>query len=171
MIRVDVLSDECDLANSGLGKPLDLRKDLVHGTGNFRAAGIGHDTERAELVATLLHGDESGNAAGADGRRTWRSEMIEFVVERKFGIDGFSPALGAREQLRQPMIALRPEYEIDGWSPADDLCAFGLRDTAGDGDDDAPAFGRGGFFEAPYAGTLGIDLLGCLLADVGRVWE
>ncbi len=98
-----------------------------------------------------------------------RGELIELVVERKFGIDRLVAALGARQQLRQAMIALRPEHEIDRRRAADDLLALGLRDAAGDGDDEAAAFGRGRLFQAAHAAKLGIDFFRRLLADVAGV--
>ena len=41
---------------------------------------------------------------------------------------------GARQQLRQMMIALRADHDVDHRRAADDLLAFGLRDAAGDRD-------------------------------------
>ena len=40
----------------------------------------------------------------------------------------------AFEQLRQMMIALRADHDVDHGRAADDLLAFGLRDAAGDRD-------------------------------------
>ena len=95
--------------------------------------------------------------------------MVEFVVDRKLGIDGLAVALGARQQFGQAVIALRPEHQIDRRRAADDFFALGLRDAAGDGDDDAPAFGGGRLFHAAHAAEFRIDLLGRLLADVAGV--
>ena len=60
--------------------------------------------------------------------------MVELVLDRKLGVDDLAVARGAREQVRQAVIGLRPDHEIDGRRAADDLLAFGLRDAAGDGD-------------------------------------
>ena len=95
--------------------------------------------------------------------------MIEFVVGGKLGIDGFAVARGARQQIGQAVIALRTEHEIDRRSAADDLLAFGLRDAAGDRDDETPACGGGRFLHAAHAAEFRIDLLGRLLADMAGV--
>ena len=77
--------------------------------------------------------------------------------------------LGALEHLRQPVIALRPDHQIDGGRAAHDLLAFGLRDAARDRDLDLAALLRGVLLEHAHAAELGIDLLGGLLADVAGV--
>ena len=81
MIGIDVLSDQRDFAHAGVRQPLDFGADLVDRAGGFRAARIGHDAERAELVAAFLHGDEGGDAARAGGGGARRGEMIELVVD------------------------------------------------------------------------------------------
>ena len=123
-----------DFAHAGVPQPLDLGGDLRRRAGGFRTARIGHDAERAELVAALLHGDEGGDAARTDRGAARRGEMIELVVDRKLGIDGLAVALGARQELRQAMIVLRSDHEIDRRRSPDDLFAFGLGDAAGDRD-------------------------------------
>ncbi len=60
--------------------------------------------------------------------------MVEFVVDRKFGVDRFAVARGARQQIGQAVIALRTEHQIDRRRAADDLFALGLRDATGDRD-------------------------------------
>ena len=95
--------------------------------------------------------------------------MVEFVVNRKLGVDRLDAALRAREQIRQAVIALRPDHEIDGWRAAKNLFAFSLCDAAGNRDGDAAPGGGGRFFQAAHTAELGIDLLGRLLADVAGV--
>ncbi len=68
-IGVDVLADERDLAHAGVDEPSRLGDDVGDGPRDLGAARIGHDAERAELVAAFLHGDEGGDAAGADRAR------------------------------------------------------------------------------------------------------
>src|SRR5215510_12351948 len=63
MIGVYILSDKRDLAHPGQGQALHFGGNLFDGPRNFTTARIGHDAESAELVATFLHGHESGNAA------------------------------------------------------------------------------------------------------------
>ena len=136
VIGIDVLSDQRDFAHAGVGQPLDLGHDLVDRAGGFGAARKRHDAERAELVAAFLHGDEGGDAARAHGGGARRGEVVELVVDGKLGIDGVAVALGARMQLRQAMIVLRSDHEIDRRRPADDFFALGLRHAAGDRDEE-----------------------------------
>ena len=66
VIGVDVLSEQRDLAHPGRREARDFVDDRANRTRNLRAAGVGHDAERAELVAALLDGHERGHAATAD---------------------------------------------------------------------------------------------------------
>ncbi len=59
--RIDVLPEQGDLAHAGIGQRLRLVDDLLERARHFRAPGIGDNTEGAELVATLLHGEEGGD--------------------------------------------------------------------------------------------------------------
>ena len=95
MIGVDVLSDQRDFAHACVREPFNLRHDFVHGPRGFGATRKRHDAERAELVAAFLYRDKSGDAARAHGGAARRGEMIELVVDRKFGIDRVAVALGA----------------------------------------------------------------------------
>ena len=52
---------------------------------------------------------------------------------------------------------------------ADDLCAFGLGDAAGDGDHPAAVQRPRAPLQLAQAAEFGIDLLGRLLADVAGV--
>ena len=169
VIGVDVLADQRDFAHAGRRQPLDFGDDLRHRPRNFRAARVGHDAEGAELVAAFLHGDESGDAARADRRRARRGEMIEFVVDRKFGVDGLAVARGARAAVPAGDDSSAGRTPDRPRAAADDLLALGLRDAAGDRDDDAAAFGGGRFLQAAHAAEFGIDLLGRLLADVAGI--
>ena len=169
MIGIHVLADEGDLAHAGIGQSLDLGADFGDRTGGFRAARIRHDTKRAELVAAFLHRDESGDAARAGRRRARRREMLEFVVDREFGVDGFAVAFGAREEFGQAVIVLRPDHEIDRRRPPYDLRAFGLRHAAGNRNENAPALGRCRFLQSAHAADLGIDLFRRFLAYVAGI--
>ncbi len=169
MIGVDVLSDQRDFANAGAGKPLDVGENLRNRPRCLHAARVGHDAEGAELVAAFLHGDESSRAARAHRRGTRRSQMIELVVDRKLGVDRAAVARGARQQIRQAVIALRADHEIDHGGAAENFCAFGLCHASGDSDGDAASAGGGFFLDPAHAAEFGIDLLGGLLADVAGV--
>ena len=168
VISVDVLAEQRDLADAGVGQALGLGDDPGDRTRHFGAARVGHDAERAELVAAFLHGDEGRHAALARRRTAWRCEVPELVLDRKFGVDCLA-LLGALQHVRQAVVALRPDHEIDRALTADDLGALGLRDAAGDGDFHVASLQRGFLLEHAHAAELGIDLLGRLLADVAGV--
>ena len=68
--------------------------------------------------------------------------MREFVLGGELGLDHALAGLGAGQQIRQAMIALRPEDQIDGLGTARDLLALGLGDAAGDADLEVPARSR-----------------------------
>jgi hypothetical protein len=104
----------------------------------FRAARIGHDAEGAELVAAFLHGEERAHRTGraARTRRAKGRQVVELVLGGELGVERARRARAAAI-IRQAVIALRPDDEIDAGRAADDLGAFGLRDAAGDGDQHA----------------------------------
>ncbi len=52
---VDVLAKQCDFLCASLNKIMRFIKYLIDGAGIFRAACIGHNAERTELVAALLY--------------------------------------------------------------------------------------------------------------------
>src|SRR5262249_59511731 len=130
---------------------------------------VGHDAERAELVAAFLHGDEGRYAARARRRAARKRQHVELVLDRKFGVDNGALALDALEQARQSVIALRPDHEIDRWRAADDFLAFGLGDAACYHDCQPTAFAGNRLLERADAAKLGIDLLRRLLANVAGV--
>ncbi len=70
-----------------------------------------------------------------------RRQLIELVLERKFGVDHGFAARDSREQIGQPMVALRSDHEIDRRRAADDLLAFRLGDAARHRDHQAAALG------------------------------
>jgi hypothetical protein len=75
----------------------------------------------------------------------------------------------AGEQLRQALIALRADHEVDRPGAADNLGTLGLRHAARDRDHHCAAFARRRLLEHAHAPEFGIDLLGRLLADVAGV--
>ena len=141
VIRVDVLPDQRDLAHAGAREVRHFGDDLLDRARNFRAARIGHDAEGAELVAAFLHGDESASrraraiaallGAGRNANLSSTGNSVSTIP--------VSCRSRAREQIRQAVIALRPDHEVDDRRAADDLRAFGLRDAARDRDRHAAA--------------------------------
>jgi hypothetical protein len=71
--------------------------------------------------------------------------------------------------LRQAVIGLRADDEIDHRRAADDLLALGLGNTAGDADHQVAAFGAALSRSLAQASELRIDLFGRLFADMAGV--
>src|SRR5438067_502965 len=92
-----------------------------------RAARIGHDAERAELVASLLHGHERRDAAMTDRVVARSFERIEFAFGGELGVDQLALARRPIEQGRQTVIVLRAHHEVDRGRPAQNLLALRLR--------------------------------------------
>ena len=114
------------------------RATLVHDGANrtrdLGAAGVGHDAERAELVAALLHGHERRDAAPADRAGRGLGQMVELVLGGEVGGDDAWPKARLAQKLRQAMIALRTDHDIDRGLAAQDFRPFGLGDATGDDD-------------------------------------
>ena len=169
VIGVDVLPDQRDLAHAIVGKPLHVFDDPGDRARDFGAARIGHHAEGAELVAAFLHGHERGDAAGADRGGLWCRQEAELVLDRKLRLQRAALLLRAGQQLRQVVIALRPDHDVDGRRAANDLGAFGLRDAAGHRDPHLAALARSLVLGDPQPPEFGIDLFGGLFADVAGV--
>ena len=71
--------------------------------------------------------------------------------------------------FRQMMIALRSDHDVYGRGAVDDLGAFCLRDAAGDRDLHLAACPCGLVLGDAEPSEFGINLFGCLLADVTGV--
>ena len=168
VVRVDVLADQRHLAHTSVGEVSHFFDDLLDRPRDFRAARVGHDAERTELVAAFLHGDEGGHAARARRRLARRGKEIELVLDRKLGLDR---AVLAREQIGQPVIALRADDQIDYRRAADDLRALRLRDAARHRHGHAPPVVGGVFLELAHPAELRIDLLGRLFPDMAGVQD
>ena len=166
VIGVDVLADQRDFAHARIGKPCDLGDDARDRPRHFDAARIGHDAERAELVAAFLHGDERRHTARADRIARRSLQHLELVLRRKLGVDDNFAARSAGDEIGQAMVALRSNHDVDVTRAPDDLLAFSLRDTARNRDHEAAAFARGGLFENAQPAELGIYFVGRLLTDV-----
>ena len=121
MIGIHVLPDQRHLAHAGIGQPLDLSDDLFNWPRNFSAARVRHHAKGAELVAAFLHCDEGGNAALGNRVPFGRSQSFKLVLDWKFGVDDFLAGLSARDHLRQAVIILRADHQIDRAGAADDF--------------------------------------------------
>ena len=169
VIGVDVLADQRDFAHAVVGEPQHVVDDLCDRTRYLGAPRIGHHAEGAELVASFLNGDEGGNAARANRIGLRRGQKAELVLDGEFGLDGAAIALRPRQQLRQMMVALRADDDVDHRGAADDFLAFRLRDAAGHRDVQRPAVAGGFILGEAQPAELRVDLLGGLFADVTGV--
>ena len=169
VIGIHVLPDECYLAHAGIGQPLDFGDDLFNWPRDFGSTCVGHYAKRAELVATFLYGDKSGNAALGDHVSFGCSQNVELVLDWKLGIDDFLAALSARDHGRQTVIILRADDQIDRAGAADDFFAFRLCDATGDYNHHAAAVPCRSLFHLADAADLRIDLLRSFFADVTGV--
>ena len=132
VIGIDVLSEQRDLAHAGRRQAHDLLDDRTNRTRGLGAAGVGHDAERTELVAALLHGHERRDAALGDRVGRARRKMSELVLGREVGGDDAGSKARFAQELRQAMIALRADDDIDRGLAAQDFGPLGLGEAAGD---------------------------------------
>ncbi len=168
---IDVLPQKRDLSHTAFNETPRLFEYLPERAGNLRAARIGHHAERTELVAAFLHREECRYAAGTDARLLQRRQVLELVLYRIVGIDDAISLSRAAQCFGKPVIGLRPDHDIDNGSATQDFLAFRLRDTAGHADHEFLPLGIASLLHVPQATESGIDLLGCLFADVAGVEE
>ncbi len=175
---VDVLAEQGQLAHAGVRQSCGLRDDRRHRARYFRSASVGDDAEGAELVATLLHGEEGGGRGLCPGRAGGPPRLLACCpAAANFSATANSVSIAGRPGRTSAIIAGRRWYD---WGPttistllaaAHDLRPFGLRHAAGDAEQHGAAPGSGGLLQLIHATELGIDLLGGLLADVAGVEE
>src|SRR3954469_2250629 len=126
VIRIDVLPDQRDLAHAVISQPAYVLDDVCGRTRYFPAPSVGHHAERAEFVAAFLHGNESRDAPCTDRIRPWCRQETEFVVRREFGLDGTALSLGLGQELRQVVVTLGADDNVDRGRASDDFIAFRL---------------------------------------------
>jgi hypothetical protein len=169
VIGVDVLPEQRDLAHAGAGEAGNLVDDRANRTRGLGAAGIGHDAERAELVAALLHGHERRDAATANRAGRADGKMSKLVLGREVGGDDAGPQARFAHELRQAMITLRTDHDIDRRLAAQDFRSLGLRYATGDDQRRPPPPPAALVFEFAQLAELGIDLLRRPFADMAGV--
>ena len=172
MIGIDILSKEAHLAHPRGGKLFDLGGDAFNWPRRFGAPRIRHDTEGAEFIAAFLHRHKGRDPAFADFAGSWRGrgDRTCFRPENRCR-EPRAGGFGAAQKLRQAMIALRSDNDINGFLAAENFFPFGLRDTARDDNfRRKPCPGAGGLELAQLA-QFGEDLLGGALPDMARVQD
>ena len=111
VIGVDVLAEQRDLARAGATRRRASASTAATGRRDFGAARVGHDAEGAELVAAFLDGQEGGDAPAARGGVR---QVVELVLGGEIGLDHRAAgAAGAGHHLRQAVVGLRAEHDVD----------------------------------------------------------
>ena len=166
-VGVDVLPEQRDLARAGRDQPPRLGQDRRCRPRGLGAARVRDHAEGAELVAALLHGQERRDA----GRCCQLlGQAVELALDREVGVElRLAAARAPVEQLGQPVIALRPDHDIDVGRALEQRRALGLRDAAGDPDQQIVAGGPPLAAQLLQAAELRIDLLGRFRADVAGI--
>ena len=139
------------------------------GREDLGAARIGHDAERAELVAAFLDGHEGGDAAPGHRLGRARRQAGELVLDGKVGVDHARTNFRLAQQRRQAMVALRADDDVDRRLTAHNFGAFGLGEAARHDQGRAPAGLPALLFEVAELAELRVDFLGRLFADVAGV--
>ena len=161
---VDVLAQEGDLPHAAGDEIARLGEDARGRTAGLGPARVGNDAEGAELVATLLHGQEGRRRAAGGAVHRARGQVVELVLGRKVGVHRRRIAPRHR---RQAVIGLRAHDQIDERHPADDLVPFGLRHAARNPDLEVRAPG----FERFQPAQVRIQLFRRLFPDVAGVQQ
>ena len=162
VIGVDVLPQQGELAHPAIHQIAGLVEHLRRRARDLGAAGVGHDTEGAKLVAAFLDSEKGGRAARRLGARF---QPFELVFLGEIGVERLGPLARLRLHLGQAVIALRADHQIDQRLAAHDLLALGLRDAAGNADLEIGFLG----LQPLVAAQLGIDLFRRLFTDMAGV--
>jgi len=144
LIRVDGLAQERDLANPGVRQFPHLRQDRLRRTAGLRAADIGHDTIRTEVVAPTHHANER---LPGDLLILEAMGRLEIVESRVAAFDRTANRLGhgqtflvanqrLHDQLRQLRNLSRAADDVDSLMGQERI-AKPLGHTADDRDDHA----------------------------------
>ncbi len=92
--------------------------------------------------------------------------MLEFVFDRIFGLDDAFALTHAGQRLRQPVIGLRTDHQVDDRGSARNLVAFSLRDTAGNADSQLAALFRSRILHLAQTSQRRIKLFRSFLANM-----
>src|SRR5262249_36554075 len=103
-------------------------------------------------------------------RRTGFRQVVEFRLDREARVEDPSAALQrVGDQLRQAMIALRTDHEIDTGRTADDLGPLRLCNATSHRHYDAATALSLRRLQATDCAKLGIHLFGCFLSNVTSI--
>ena len=172
MIGIHVLPKQRDFPRTGGDQQPRFCDDIGRGARIFRTARIGHDTERAEPVATFLDRKKRRRALRRD-----IGQEIELGLGRKFGVDNTAaraPAFirftrRAGNHFRQAVIGLGAENKIDIRCAAHHFRTFRLGDAARDADHHRRSGRRAIPFQQPQPPEFGIHFFRRLFANVAGI--
>ena len=169
VIGVHVLAQQRDLAHALPRHQASFRQHRGRRPAGLGAARIRHHAERAELVATFLHGEEGGDAA-RKLRTLGIGQEVELLLGGKIGLD-HRPAgtRRARHHLGEPVVCLRAEHDVHIGCACQDLAPLRLRHAAGDCKDGSLSRIGARLLDHPQAPELREHLLGSAIADMAGV--
>gem|GEM_PF-6820013 len=130
-VAVDVLAEELDLGEAGLGDALGFGEDGGAGAAALLASGVRDDAVAAELVASFDDGDVAAVGIGAGGEFGVEGLVGLAVVKAgDAGLSGFE----AGEHVGEVAVGGRSGDDRDVRGAVEDLLAFLLGDAADDGE-------------------------------------
>ena len=97
--------------------------------------------------------------------------MLELILNRIFGLDDTLAAAHPLQGVRQAMVGLRANDDIDGGRTAKDFLAFRLRNAAGNADHEFATLLFARFFHVAQAAERRVDLFSRLFADMTGVQQ
>ena len=160
-VSIDILPQQIDFLDASLCETRHLGNHIIHRTGHFLAACVGHHTEGAVLAAALHDRDE-----GCRPFNTGLGQAIKFFDFRKADIDDHWLALTMHvNHFRQTVQCLWSKYQIDVGCPLSDFCALLTGNTAAYADNQIGVL----LFQVLPAPQLVEDLLLRLFSNRTRV--
>ena len=164
VIGVHVLTKQSDFPHAPFDQITRLVKHAPSRPADLCSACIGHHAKGTELVTALLHGQECRRTAFG----LWAFfQVIELVLFGELGVERLFPVARLCFKLRQAVVALRANDQIDQRLPAHDLFAFGLSDAAGDANLQIGVLCLEGLVPTEFR----VDLFRSFLADVAGVQQ
>ncbi len=95
--------------------------------------------------------------------------MLELVFDRVFGLDDALTFANAFQGIRQAVIGLRADNNIDGRRTTQDFLAFGLSNASSNANHELAALLFARLFHVAQTTKRGVDLFSRLLADMTGV--
>ena len=168
VVGVHVLPKQAQFAGALLHERLRLPDHVLDRPRIFRPTRVRHHAKRAKSVTPFLDGEERGRPRTAAG-----GQLVELADRREVRADGrcLARAVGSSQELRQPVVRLRADHDVDfGTSPAD-FRSFSLGHATGHDETHAATRLASGSPERHQPAQIGVNLLRCFLADVAGIQD